>query len=132
MVDAFIVAQKAAIKQGNKYLIVKRSPKEDTYQGFWEFPGGKLNKEEEPQQGVEREVMEETKLKVKAIKPIFVFKKLMPNGLHYLFIVYLCKKLSGSIRLSEEHDAYRWASRQELHSLELHPFLKAFLENGSI
>ena len=132
MPDTFVVAQKAAIREGGKYLIIKRSPLEDTYVNCWEFPGGKLEKGEEALQGVEREVKEETRLTVKAIKPLFTFKKLMPNGLHYIFIVYHCKKLSGKIRLSEEHSAYRWATQKEILRLEIHPFLRAFLESRSI
>jgi 8-oxo-dGTP diphosphatase len=69
----FIVPQKAAIKDGNKYLILKRSPTSQTYPDCWDFPGGKMEKGEDVAKGLEREVKEETGLKIKVIKPVFTF-----------------------------------------------------------
>lgn len=102
----FILPQKAVIKNGNKYLILKRSPTSQTYPSHWDFPGGKLEAGESAKKGVEREVKEETNLNVKAIKPVFAFTEELSKTPH-IFIVYLCEKISGKIKLSHDHTEYR-------------------------
>jgi 8-oxo-dGTP diphosphatase len=127
--EGFKVPQKAVIRKGGKYLIVKRSPDDASYPGCWDFPGGKLEPGEDVLRGVEREVLEETSLKVKAIRPVFAFHEIV-NGDNMLFLVYLCGKASGSVRLSHEHTEYRWATKKEILRLRTENFLRAFLKNS--
>ena len=48
----------ALIEQRGEFLIARRSA-QDTLGGFWEFPGGKVEKGETPQECLEREILEE-------------------------------------------------------------------------
>jgi hypothetical protein len=72
--------------------------------------------------------MEETSLIVKAIKPIFTFHESL-NGRNQFFIVYLCEKISGEVKLSHEHTEFKWATREETLKLDIENYLKAFLED---
>ncbi|MFW6233590.1 MAG: NUDIX domain-containing protein [Nanoarchaeota archaeon] len=47
------------IRCGDQILIIKRNPKENDYAGFWEFPSGNLEFEEEIEGGLRREISEE-------------------------------------------------------------------------
>lgn len=122
----FTVPQKAAILKGNQYLILKRTHNVHTYPNYWDFPGGRLEVGEDVNKGLEREVMEETSLKIKIIKPAFTFHEVL-NGHGVCFIVYLCEKKSGEIKLSNEHTEYKWATKEEILELKIENFLKEYL-----
>lgn len=66
--------QKAVIKQGEKYLIGLRSENAKYFPLHWDFPGGKLEPDEEPFEGIAREVKEETNLDVKPVEIIGVYE----------------------------------------------------------
>ena len=54
-----ILVQKAIVKDKNNFLIILRSPSAKFFPEHWDFPGGKLEPNEEPFAGIEREVIEE-------------------------------------------------------------------------
>lgn len=56
----------ALIKKEDKYLIAKRSTGDSNTLEKWEFPGGKVEPNEDEMQAIEREILEEFELKVKA------------------------------------------------------------------
>jgi len=122
----FVVAQKAVIKDRGRYLVVKRSEHGHLYPNRWEFPGGKLEKGEDILKSLEREVLEETSLRVKAIRPVFAFHH-AEKSKQAVFIFHLCERLSGKVKLSHEHTKFRWAKMEEIQKLEITPALKAFL-----
>ena len=126
MDPTFIVAQKAMIKKGDEFLVLKRSPDRHTYPNHWDFPGGKLEHGEDPDKGLVREVSEESGLKVDVIKPIFTFSEVVNNE-HVFFVVYEYELVSGEIKLSEEHSEFRWTNREEILQHPLENYLKAFL-----
>jgi len=123
----FTVPQKAALMKGDKYLVLKRSPENPIYPNHWDFPGGRLEAGEDARKGLEREVLEETGLKIRAVRPELTFHEML-NGHPVVFIIYSCKKISGEIRLSEEHTEFRWATREEILKLDIENYLRAFLE----
>ncbi|MBI4176198.1 MAG: NUDIX domain-containing protein [Candidatus Aenigmarchaeota archaeon] len=128
MASKFIVPQKAVIMDGVRFLILKRSVHAHAYPNRWDFPGGKLETGEDAIKSLEREVLEETGLKVRVIRPVFTFHETVKDPV--VFIVYECERLSGEIRLSHEHTEYRWATRQEILRLDTVNFLRAFLNRS--
>lgn len=97
-----------------KALILRRSDREELFAGYFELPGGKVEFGDDPAKTVEREFSEETGLSVTACKPYFVFSYVLGNT-HRIEIVFLVQSDDLSpVTLSEEHDAYRWVSREEL------------------
>jgi len=123
----FSVPQKALIEQNGKILIIKRSEKTKAYPGYWDFPGGKLEHGEKPEEGLVREVKEETNLEIKVGEPLFSYLE-SKNAFAYI-VVYNCKFLSGEIKLSHEHSEYKWVTKKELKELLIEPYLrKLFLE----
>jgi len=126
--DVFVVAQKAVIREGDRYLILKRATHAHVYPDHWDFPGGRLEIGENTLEALEREVLEETGFKIRVNKPVFTFHEIV-NKRVVFFIVYSCEKISGEFRISDEHTEYRWARKEEILKLDkVENFLKAFLE----
>ena len=68
---------------------------------LWNLPGGGMEKGESPWDGVLREVMEETGLKVEIIKLLGIYSKPDINEIVFSF---LCKPITGKLTLNDEAD----------------------------
>jgi 8-oxo-dGTP diphosphatase len=125
------VAAHGLIKNKNgKFLVTKRSKTDDYQPGVWDIPGGTIEFGEEPEKALLREVLEETDLTVKVFKPIYVFAYLSGPERHQFQIVYDCEYIDGEVKLnSNDHDKYRWVSKEELKSIKKIAFLKGLSEN---
>jgi 8-oxo-dGTP diphosphatase len=117
-----LLIQKAAIKKDGKYLILLRRAGDKTFPLHWDFPGGKLEKDEDPQVGIKREVKEETNLDVEPIKIEGVYEMVV-NDTDCKFTVYSARLVSGDVKLSSEHAEHRWADKNEILSLKVEPYL---------
>ena len=119
--------QKACIEQDGKYLVVKRADDSHVFPGHWDFPGGKLEHDESPTEGLQREVKEETALDIESGKPKLVFVEKVPD--HYaLIIVYESKITNGEIKLSKEHSDWKWVSGKEILEMKCEPYLKVYVQ----
>lgn len=109
--ESFFVAQKAFIEKGGKILVLN-----DPVEGL-DFPGGKIQTDEyDTSKSLEREVAEETSIKIEVGAPfttwIEVFKHDDFAGKKVLLIGYKCRFLSGEIKLSDEHNHYLWVDKE--------------------
>tara|TARA_Y100000294_G_scaffold133869_1_gene126417 strand:+ start:13 stop:288 length:276 start_codon:yes stop_codon:yes gene_type:complete len=57
---------KSVIQKEGKYLVILRSPNAKAYPNLWDFPGGKFEPGETPEQTVVRETKEEVALEIEA------------------------------------------------------------------
>ena len=89
------------------------------YKDGWEFPGGKLEPGETPQQCIEREIREELTTEVKAEKILGVVDYDYPT-FHLTMHCILCTIVSGELKLLE-HEAARWLSKETLRSVDWLP-----------
>ena len=112
-----------------KYLIILRSSKAKFFPAYWDFPGGKLEKDEDTFAGIEREVLEETSLKVRALKVLGVYE-MNVEGIPHRFTVYSSEILSGDVKLSDEHTDFRWATKEEILKLKAEPFMPMYFEEN--
>jgi 8-oxo-dGTP diphosphatase len=127
-----ITAQKAVLKQDNKYLVLLRTESEKAYPGLWDFPGGKLESGEDPRASVAREVLEETGLEISVGDVTFVFdSQLGTTPVH--FVLYDAHITSGNIAhiaIGEEHSSYKLLTKEEiLHLPNLMPYLLTYLDS---
>jgi 8-oxo-dGTP diphosphatase len=83
--------------------------------GHWEPPAGVLERDETFQQGVEREVLEETGVVVRAIRVTGLYKNLV-HPLRPVSIAWLCEYVSGEARASDESSDTRWLTLDEVRS----------------
>ncbi len=122
--------QKALLTQDDKYLILLRSPDSIHFPDHWDLPGGKLEENEEPTRGIEREIFEETGLQVRAtrvadVMELDIEKKGTPT---HRFTIYETEMVLGDINISHEHTVYKWATRDEILHLKTEPFIQAYFE----
>ncbi len=94
-------------------LLIRRSPKDPHDPGLWEFPGGKLDQGQDMSGALEREVLEETGLYIKAVEPLcFVESRISSvpgyEGSPYVVIITKAKFIGGKLKLSEEHSDFKW------------------------
>jgi 8-oxo-dGTP diphosphatase len=120
--------QKAVIENKGKYLILLRSEKAPYFPLHWDFPGGKLEPNEDPFLGIIREVKEETNLNIEPIKVLNVFNLDLDNkGKNtHSFSIYSTKIISGNIKLSFEHLEQKWATKEDILKLPIEPYIKLF------
>ena len=99
------------------------------WKGWWEFPGGKLESGETPEQCIEREIREELATEVKAEKILGVVEYDYPN-FHLTMHCILCTIVSGDLKLLE-HEAAKWLAPKELQSVQWLPADEDLIEELS-
>jgi len=125
---SFHVTVKALLYYNNKFLIVKRSKISQKEYGFWEFPGGRLEFSEDPREGLIREIKEEVSIDATIEFPVSIWDHVKPND-HIVGITFLAKAASDKIVLSDEHDDYKWISKDEFKNYKVFPkILEEFKE----
>ena len=89
------------------------------FKGGWEFPGGKIEEGETPQEAVVREIREELEATVKVGELIDTIEYDYPT-FHLSMDCFWCEVESGELKLLEA-EAAKWLSKDELDSVEWLP-----------
>ncbi len=89
------------------------------FKGGWEFPGGKIEPGETPQQALCREIIEELDTKIQVGDLIDTIEYDYP-AFHLSMDCFWCEVVSGNLVL-KEHEAARWLTSDELDSVEWLP-----------
>ncbi|MHB0977180.1 MAG: NUDIX domain-containing protein [Candidatus Aquicultorales bacterium] len=126
----FALSVKAVVLDAEgRILVLKRSSSSKANAGKWEFPGGKVEREG-LEEALFREVREETGLAIELTSVAGHGQSESPaNKIAYLFVE--ARAVGGAVRLSGEHDEYRWVSRTELRGLDICRQFKRFVEEYS-
>lgn len=124
----FAVAVKAVIIKEEKALVLCRSRREmeGSYMNSsqkWDLPGGGLHFFEHAQEGLEREIREETGLQVTVGLPLSLFDAIKQR-VHLCIFTYACRWKAGEVRLSAEHDAFYWLTEAEAEESALPRWMK--------
>jgi len=113
-----LIVTAAVIRDGDAILITRR-PQESRHGGMWEFPGGKLDAGESPQECLRREILEELGLEV-AVESIFEIAYHRYEWGPVLILAFECRLLGGEIRhigVSDHH----WVSPEEMSRYDILP-----------
>lgn len=97
------------------------------WKGWWEFPGGKLEAGETPEQCIEREIREELATEVNAEKILGVVEYDYPE-FHLTMHCILCSIVSGELKLLE-HESAKWLTKETLCSVKWLPADELILDN---
>lgn len=108
----------AVLEKDGKILIAQRRAS-DALGGKWEFPGGKLEEGETPEQCLRRELREEFSIEAE-IGAFVCASRFEYKHLHIELLVYRASHLSGEFSLND-HAAIAWASPAELRTYDLAP-----------
>lgn len=124
------IVQKAIIKDGDKFLILKRSPDAQAFPNHWDFPGGKLEVGESPDSGIIREILEETNLVADTVKEIGKFcYDFNGKGIStHEFRLYEASVSGMDVKISFEHTEFRWSTINEILTLEIEPYMRDYFK----
>ncbi|MDG2527660.1 (deoxy)nucleoside triphosphate pyrophosphohydrolase [Caulobacter endophyticus] len=115
-----LVAAAALIDVDGRVLICQR-PEGKSLAGLWEFPGGKVEKGEAPEECLIRELHEELGITVaQACLAPFVFASHTYEKFHLLMPLYLLRRWEGLVT-AKEHKAMAWVKPDKLSDYEMPP-----------
>ena len=108
----------AAIIQNENQIFATQRGYGDFKDG-WEFPGGKIEPGETPEEALAREIKEELDTEIAIGKLVYVGEYDYPQ-FHLTMYCYFCRVISGDLVL-KEHEAARWLTKDTLDSVEWLP-----------
>jgi 8-oxo-dGTP diphosphatase len=115
-----LVSAVALIDQDGRILIAKR-PDGKSMAGLWEFPGGKVELGETPEQALVRELSEELGIKTwnSCLAPL-TFASHAYEDFHLLMPLFVCRKWEGIVIPKEEQEL-KWVYSNELKNYPMPP-----------
>lgn len=103
----------AVICKDNKVFATARGYGE--FKGMWEFPGGKIETGETPQEALKREIVEELDTEIEVQECIDTIEYDYPS-FHLSMTCFLCRIIAGNLKLKEAQEA-RWLTKDGLNSV---------------
>ncbi len=115
-----LVVAAALIDADDRVLIAQR-PEGKALAGLWEFPGGKLEVGERPEEALIRELREELGIIVKeaCLAPL-TFASFGYPDFHLLMPLYVCRRWDGFVQ-SREGQALKWVRPRDLRQYPMPP-----------
>jgi 8-oxo-dGTP diphosphatase len=119
-VKLVLVAACALIDADGRVLIAQR-PAGKSMAGLWEFPGGKIEAGEGPEQSLIRELQEELGIAVKeeCLAPLTFASHLYPD-FHLLMPLYVCRRWEGMVQ-AKEAQTLKWVRPSDLRNYPMPP-----------
>jgi|ERR1700741_1930696 len=125
-----VVGIGGVVIENGRALLIRRGS--EPLRGQWSIPGGTLEIGESLQEGVARELLEETGLEVRVLDLIEVFDRIFPSEnreegnsaaqgpkYHYVIVDYLCERISGEARPASDVTDVSFAQEEELAKYQL-------------
>ena len=109
----------AAIIHDNKGRIFVTQRGYGEYKDWWEFPGGKMEEGETPEEALKREIWEELETRIVVERFVETVEWDYPQ-FHLTMHCYLCHVECGHLEL-KEHEAAKWLNKDELESVNWLP-----------
>ena len=96
------------------------------WKDWWEFPGGKMEPGETPEEALKREIREELSTEICVDELLCTVKYDYPK-FHLTLHCYLCSLVTEALHLNE-HEAARWLAKDELDSVKWLPADREVIE----
>lgn len=116
-----IVAVGGLVTNGKGKVLLMRHPDRG-----WEFPGGQVNISEDLITALKREVKEETGINISVGKLVGIYQNIKAESVHIptkIIFDFLCKKVSGGLKTSEESLEVEWFPRDKVLNMITHPVI---------
>jgi ADP-ribose pyrophosphatase YjhB (NUDIX family) len=117
-----------------RVLLVKHVPEKGGFwQGKWICPGGGLEFGEGIEEGIKREIKEETNLDIELIKPLLPFERIVKEEgkeMHVVYIDYLARVKGGELKVGSDVREAIWVRKGDLFQIrdEVHEDTKILLQ----
>lgn len=108
-----------AVNKDNEPVIFATQRGYGEFKGGWEFPGGKIEEGETPQEALRREIMEELETEISVGELVDTIEFDYPT-FHLSMDCFRAEIVSGNLVL-KEHEAAKWLTKEELNSVEWLP-----------
>ena len=108
-----------AVNKNGKPMIFATQRGYGEFKGGWEFPGGKIEVGETPQEALKREIMEELDTEISVGELVDTIEYDYPE-FHLSMDCFWCEIVKGELVL-KEHEAARWLTREQLGEVEWLP-----------
>ena len=120
MADILLVAACALVDPDNRILLARR-PEGKSLAGLWEFPGGKIDPGETPEESLVRELHEELGITTQTacLAPL-TFASHSYEKFHLLMPLFICRKFDG-IPMPRENQTLKWVRPQNLRDYPMPP-----------
>lgn len=115
----------AVIRDGNRIFATARGYGE--YRGWWEFPGGKIEAGETPEEALVREIREELDTEIRVGELIDTIEYDYPT-FHLSMDCFWAEVVAGQLVLKEAEDA-RWLTKETLESVQWLPADASLIEH---
>lgn len=128
-----IVGIGAAIYREDSVLMAQRG--KEPLKGWWSLPGGALELGESLEEGVRREVREETGLDIRPVCVLEIFERIIRDAggateYHYVLIDYICEIAGGELCAGDDACAVQWVKRADLPQLPITEGTLEVIEKG--
>jgi 8-oxo-dGTP diphosphatase len=101
--------------------LIAQRPEGKSLAGLWEFPGGKVKFDEQPETALIRELHEELGIVVdEACLAPLTFASFAYRDFHLLMPLYICRRWKGFV-VAREHQALNWVFPTELRAYKMPP-----------
>lgn len=109
-----VIVAACALVDGDSRVLIAQRPEGKAMAGLWEFPGGKLEAGETPEEAVVRELREELGIETKTacLAPL-TFASHAYGGFHLLMPLFVCRRFWGT-PVAVEHQALKWVRPAKL------------------
>lgn len=108
-----------AVNENGETIIFATQRGYGDFKGGWEFPGGKIESGETPQEALKREIIEELDTEVSVGELMDTVEYDYPQ-FHLSMDCFWCQNVRGNLVL-KEHEAARWLTKDELNNVEWLP-----------
>ncbi len=107
----------AIIRKGDKVFATQRGYGD--FKDWWEFPGGKIEPGEKPEEALVREIREELSTEISVDKFLYTVDWDYPK-FHLTMHCFMCSLVTEALHLNE-HEAAKWLDKSEIHSVKWLP-----------
>jgi len=140
MAKEIMIGVGAVIEDGaGRILLVKHVPERGgAWQGRWICPGGQLEFGETIEEGIKREIREETNLEVDLVNPLHPFDRIVASegmvSLHVIYIDYLARLIGGKLKVGSDIGEAIWVEKARIPEIweELHEDTRRLLQIAKI